>query len=415
MMKKIVFVINYFHPDYASTGQLMTELCMHIKDDFEITVIAAQPGYSQDTYSGKSNEKIETEFWNDMKIIRVQLPQVNKRSKISRMKYIMQYFVLANIALLKEKNVDLIYTISQPPVLGGLIGTMGKFLKRTKHVYNIQDFNPEQAAAVNYTGGTIHNIAKHIDKLNCSYSDHIILVGNDMKKTLENRFGKRHQLAHSVINNWTDENEIIPLSKNESYVSEFLKEHNLEGKFIIMYSGNLGLYYDLENLIKISSDFQQIQEIHFLYIGEGASKKEMQDYVSQQNLKNVTFLPYQPKEFIKYSLNVADVHLVVNQKGIKGVSVPSKIYGVMAAGKPILGVLEQGSEAEFLISTSNSGLVSEPQDYRKFAENIKSIYELTQEERHAMGMRGRQYLDQHLRKELSLNKYKETLTTIINN
>jgi hypothetical protein len=413
-MKKIAFVINYFHPDYASTGQLMTELCMHIKDDFEITVIAAQPGYSQDTYSGKSKKKIETEYWNGMKIVRVQLPQVNKRSKLSRMKYILQYFVLANIALLKEKNVDLIYTISQPPVLGGLIGTIGKFLKRSKHVYNIQDFNPEQAAAVNYTGGTVHKIAKQIDQLNCSFSDHIILVGNDMKQTLENRFGKNHQLSHSVINNWTDENEIIPLSKKDTHVLAFLNEYNLEDKFVIMYSGNLGLYYDLENLIKISSELQSIPDIHFIYIGEGASKKEMQDYVSKENLKNVTFLPYQPKEFIKYSLNVADVHLVVNQKGIKGVSVPSKIYGVMAAGKPILGVLEQGSEAEFLISTSNSGLISEPQDYVHFIENIKSIYNLTHEERYEMGMRGRVYLDSYLKKELSLNKYKETLNDIIN-
>lgn len=413
-MKKIAFVINYFHPDYASTGQLMTELCMHIKDEFEITVIAAQPGYSQDTYSGKSKKKIETEYWNGMKIVRVQLPQVNKRSKLSRMKYILQYFALANVALLKEKNVDLIYTISQPPILGGLIGTIGKFLKRSKHVYNIQDFNPEQAAAVNYTGGTVHKIAKQIDQLNCRYSDHIILVGNDMKQTLKNRFGTNHQLSHSVINNWTDENEIIPLSKTDVHVSAFLKEHHLENKFVIMYSGNLGLYYDLENLIKLSSTLQSIPDIHFLYIGEGASKQEMQDYVSKENLKNVTFLPYQPKEFIKYSLNVADVHLVVNQKGIKGVSVPSKIYGVMAAGKPILGVLEQGSEAEFLISTSHSGLVSEPQDYVHFVENIKAIYHLTNEERLEMGMRGRQYLDAHLKKELSLNKYKETLTDIIN-
>lgn len=413
-MKKIVFVINYFHPDYASTGQLMTELCMHIKDDFEITVIAAQPGYSQDTYSGNSKKKIEIEYWNGMKIVRVQLPQVNKRSKLSRMKYILQYFVLANIALLKEKKVDLIYTISQPPILGGLIGTIGKFLKRSKHIYNIQDFNPEQAAAVNYTGGTVHKIAKQIDQLNCRYSDHIILVGNDMKQTLKNRFGTNHQLSHSVINNWTDENEIVPLSKKDAHVSAFLKEHHLEDKFIIMYSGNLGLYYDLENLIKVSSTLQSIPDIHFLYIGEGASKKEMQDYVSKGNLKNVTFLPYQPKEFIKYSLNVADVHLVVNQKGIKGVSVPSKIYGVMAAGKPILGVLEQDSEAEFLISTSHSGLVSEPQDYVHFVENIKTIYNLTNEERQEMGMRGRQYLDAYLKKELSLNKYKETLNNIIN-
>ncbi len=414
MKKKIVFVINYFHPDYASTGQLMTELCIHIKDEFEITVIAAQPGYSQDTYSGKSKQKIETEYWNGMKIVRVQLPQVNKRSKLSRMKYILQYFVLANIALLKERSVDLIYTISQPPILGGLIGTIGKISKRSKHVYNIQDFNPEQAAAVNYTGGTVHKIAKKIDQLNCRFSDHIILVGNDMKQTLENRFGKNHQLSHSVINNWTDENEIIPLSKNNTNVSSFLKEHNLEDKFVIMYSGNLGLYYDLENLIKVSSELQSIPDIHFLYIGEGASKKEMQDYVSKENLRNVTFLPYQPKESIKYSLNVADVHLVVNQKGIKGVSVPSKIYGVMAAGKPILGVLEQGSEAEFLISTSHSGLVSEPQDYVHFVENIKTIYNLTNEERLEMGMRGRQYLDAHLKKELSLNKYKKTLNDIIN-
>ena len=414
-MKKIVFVINYFHPDYASTGQLMTELCMHIKDDFEITVIASHPGYSKDMYSGKSKQKIETEYWNGMKIVRVQLPQVNKRSKFSRMKYILQYFALANIALLKEKNVDLIYTISQPPVLGGLIGTIGKFLKRSKHIYNIQDFNPEQAAAVNYTGGTVHKIAKQIDQLNCRYSDHIILVGNDMKQTLENRFGKNHQLSHSVINNWTDENEIVPLSKKDAHVSAFLKEHHLEGKFVIMYSGNLGLYYDLENLIQVSSTLQSIPDIHFLYIGEGASKEEMQGYVSKENLKNVTFLPYQPKEFIKYSLNVADVHLVVNQKGIKGVSVPSKIYGVMAAGKPILGVLEQGSEAEFLISISNSGLVSEPQEYAHFVENIKTIYNLTSEERFEMGIRGRQYLDTHLKKELSLNKYKETLNNIISN
>ena len=413
-MRKIAFVINYFHPDYASTGQLMTELCMHIKDDFEITVIAAQPGYSEETYTGKTKKKIEIEYWNGMKIIRVQLPQVNKRSKLSRMKYILQYFVLANVALLKEKNVDLIYTISQPPILGGLIGTIGKFLKRSKHIYNIQDFNPEQAAAVNYTGGTVHNIAKQLDQINCRYSDHIVLVGNDMKQTLENRFGKDHQLSHSVINNWTDENEIVPLLKSDSHVAEFIKEYHLENKFIIMYSGNLGLYYDLENLIKVADTVQSIPEIHFLYIGEGASKKEMQEYASDKQLKNVTFLPYQSKEFIKYSLNVADAHLVVNQKGIKGVSVPSKIYGVMAAGKPILGVLEQGSEAEFLISTSDCGFVSEPQDYKQFVENIKSMYNFTSQERYEMGMRGRQHLDMHLKKELSLNKYKKTLNMIIN-
>ena len=147
--KKIAFVINYFYPDFASTGQLMTELCLDLQNDFDITVIAAQPNYAGEKVSSK--KIFEEDRLENMKIVRIRLPEVDKTSKFSRMKYIFSYFTLANIALLKEKGVDIIYTISQPPVLGGLIGTIGKFLKRAKHVYNVQDFNPEQAAAVSYT------------------------------------------------------------------------------------------------------------------------------------------------------------------------------------------------------------------------------------------------------------------------
>lgn len=407
-MKKIVFVINYFHPDYASTGQLMTELCQSLSDDFEITVIAAQPGYS-DNFQKHHSKLIEVEDWKNIKVVRVSLPKVNKNSKISRLKYILQYFLLANFALLKEKNIDLIYTISQPPILGGLIGTIGKIVKKTKHVYNIQDFNPEQAAAVNYTSGVIHNIAKKVDKLNCSRADHIVLVGNDMKETLKNRFDRKRVPEHTVINNWTNEQEIVPLDNSNIEVDQFLRQHSLENKFIIMYSGNLGLYYDLENLIRITSEFNSNNQVHFLFIGEGASKSAMENYVTDNGINNVTFLPYQPKEFIKYSLNAADAHLVVNQKGIKGVSVPSKIYGVMAAGKPILGVLEEGSEADTLIRTSECGFVSEPQDYSLLINHIKLLVAMDVESRKEMGLRGRKYLDRNLTKEKSLIKYKELL------
>ncbi|GGH84242.1 glycosyltransferase involved in cell wall biosynthesis [Pullulanibacillus pueri] len=179
-----------------------------------------------------------------------------------------------------------------------------------------------------------------------------------------------------------------------------------------MYSGNLGLFYDLENLIKVTKDFIDQPDIVFVFIGEGAMKQKMQDYVTENQISNVLFLPYQPKEFIKYSLNVADLHLVVNQKGIKGVSVPSKIYGVMAAGKPILGVLEQGSEAQRLIDESGCGHVVEPQDYENIVETIKYFYELDREKRKQIGLNGRQYLEKHLRRETSINKYREVLKSL---
>ncbi|MCK6259017.1 glycosyltransferase family 4 protein [Fictibacillus sp. KIGAM418] len=409
--KNITFVINYFYPDLASTGQLMTDLCFELQDEFNITVIAGQPTYTGEDIKAKNiltYDKLE-----NIKIIRIKLPTVNKNSKFSRIRYIFYYFILAIYALLKEKDIDVIYSISQPPILGGLLGTIGKILKNSKHVYNIQDFNPEQAAAINYTNQKfIFSLAKKIDKINCKLADHVVLVGQDMSETLKRRFITGKLPDYSVINNWTNEQEIIPLEKSNKDVSEFIIRNNLEDKFIVMYSGNLGLFYDLENIIKITKEFRYDKDIVFLFIGEGAVKREMMEFVEKNHLFNVIFLPYQPKNFIKYSLNVADVHLVVNQKGIKGVSVPSKIYGVMAAGKPILGVLEEGSEAHFLIKKSESGVVVEPQNYNEIVNAIRYFYCLDKKEIKDMGSKGREYLENNLKKEISINKYKKLLYKI---
>lgn len=409
--KKITFIINYFYPDFASTGQLLTELCLELQNDFKITVVAAQPDNAVE--NSKKTKLFEEDNLENIKIIRIRLPKVDKTSKMSRMKYIFSYFILANIALLKQKKVDVIYTISTPPVLGGLIGTIGKLLKKSKHLYNIQDFNPEQAAAVSYTNKKlIYSIAKAIDKFNCKLSDHIIVVGNDMKETLINRFRNKRVPKYTIINNWTNEDEIIPLPKDNNRVSEFIEQHDLKGKFVIMYSGNMGLYYDLENIIKITKLFKNYRDVVFVFIGDGAVKGEMIEFVKENSINNVIFLPFQPKNNLKYSLNVANVHLVVNQKGIKGISVPSKIYGVMAAGKPILGVLEEGSEAERLISASKSGIIIEPQDYIGIKHAIEQFYNMDQLDLIKMGANGRLYLEDNLKREISINKYRKILQEI---
>nr|WP_285890904.1 glycosyltransferase family 4 protein [Mesobacillus maritimus] len=392
----------------------MTELCRDLQNDFNITVIAAQPGYAGEKVL--VNKLYEVDSLENIRIIRVKLPDVDKTSMVSRMKYIFTYFILANFALLKEKNVDAIYTISQPPILGGLIGSIGKFVKRTKHIYNVQDFNPEQAEAVSFTNKqSLFKIAKAIDKINCRYADTVIVVGNDMSETLKKRFKNKKVPKHVVINNWTNQNEIVPLSKDNLEIQTFLNTYNLLGKFMIMYSGNLGLYYDLENIIKVTEYFKNHNDLAFVFIGDGAVKEKMKEFVNEKNIKNVHFLPYQPREFIKYSLNAADLHLVVNQKGIKGVSVPSKIYGVMASGKPILGVLEQGSEAQMIIQRSDCGKVVNPQDYKGITEAIECFYKMKKENLQQLGLNGRKYLEKNFKKEISIGKYKEILKKVTEN
>ncbi|AIY06223.1 glycosyl transferase family protein [Planococcus sp. PAMC 21323] len=409
--RKITFVINYFYPDLAATSQLMTELTKYLQRDFIITVIAAQPGYAGENHDSK--KLFEEAYVENIKVVRIKLPEVNKNSKISRIKYISSYFLFANIALLKEKGTDVIFTISQPPVLGGLIGTIGKLLKRSRHVYSIHDFNPEQAQAVAYTNNqAVFKIAKVIDKINCSYADQVLVVGEDMAETLKGRFEGGKVPDHTIISNWTDEEAIVPLENNEPEIRGFLETHGLQDKFIVMYSGNLGLYYDLENLIQVSKEFVDQSDIVFLFIGEGAVKQRIQTYAIENKLENVKFLPYQPKEFLKYSLNAADVHLVVNQKGIKGVSVPSKIYGVMAAGKPVLGVLEEGSEVQRLIFESGAGIVVEPQDYQGVIQAIQYLYSLDAGDLKTMGLKGRAYLEKNLTRDTSINKYRQVLQRV---
>lgn len=410
--KKLLVYAHYFYPDVASTAQILTELLEGLEKDFEITVICVVPSYNGILEDKYKNDRYFIENYKTMKVIRVRVPEFDKGNKKSRILNILTYFIRAIRATRKIGNQDYIYTISQPPILGGLLGIIGKKLKKAKLIYNIQDFNPEQTAAVGYSKNKmILNLMLSIDKYSCKKADKIILVGRDMKETLSKRFNYRNVPRNVVINNWIDEKQIVPLKVDDININSLRQQYNLENKFIIMYSGNLGLYYDLENLIKVIERFKERNDILFLFVGDGSVKKDIEKYAYEHRMENVKFLPYQPKEKLNYSLNLADVHWVVSAKGIKGVSVPSKLYGVMSAGKPVLGVLEKESEARLIVEEADCGICVEPgmyEDIDKAVEYVINNRDIIQE----MGLKGRAYLERNLKKEISINKYKEEILSI---
>lgn len=413
MKKKMLVYAHYYYPDVASTGQILAELCEGLKSEFDITVICVVPSYTGIIEEKYKEQRFYFEEHNGVKIVRVRVLEFDKKNKVSRIKNIATYFMNSILATFKVGKQDVVYSISQPPILGGILGVIGKFIKRAKYVYNIQDFNPEQVEVVGYSRQKfIINLAKFVDKVSCRLSDCVIVVGRDMQETLKQRFNNQNVPTNTVINNWIDEKEIYPLECNHHKIIEFKQKYNLENKFIIMYSGNIGLYYDLENIIKVIGKFKTRDDIAFAFVGDGTVKEQIQTYSHEHNLKNVIFIPYQKKEDLVYSLNVADVHLVTNQKGIKGVSVPSKVYGVMAAGKAILGVLEQGSEAQLLIEKSNCGIVVEPQDYQAIEEAINELINQREQIR-SMGLSGRRHLEAYLTKGISIQKYTQTIKNLV--
>lgn len=218
-----------------------------------------------------------------------------------------------------------------------MLGINGKRRKHAKFIYNIQDFNPEQVIAVNYISNkAIINLMMALDKYSCRNSDLIITVGRDLVDTVKKRFKNKNVPKTVMINNWIDEKEIYPAEKNHPKIVAFKKKYDLEKKFIIMYSGNIGLYYDLENLMEVIRKFKpgtktvDGREVVFAFVGAGSVLNTLIAYKKKYQMDNVTFIPYQLKEDLIYRLNVADVHWCVNAKGIKGVSCPSNVYPTLA-------------------------------------------------------------------------------------
>ena len=415
--KNLLIYAHYYIPDTASTGQILRELAEGMSDSFNITIICVVPSYLGTIEDKYKTQKYYEEEINGVKVLRIRVPEFSKTNKKSRIKNVVSYFMGAMGATFKVGKMDYVFSISQPPILGGLLGVWGKWVKHAKLIYNIQDFNPEQVLAVGYSKSRfITDVMMAFDKFSCKRSDLVITVGRDLVETVEKRFEGKKVPKTVMINNWIDENEIYPLPENNERVLAFKKKYGLDNKFVIMYSGNIGLYYDLENLIKVIERFgtgtrtADGREVVFAFIGAGTVLDKLVSYVKEHNMDNVKFIPYQDKADLIYSLNAGDVHWCVNAKGIKGVSCQSKYYGLAAAGKPVIGVLESGSEVRCLIEDTHGGLCCEPGEYDQVEKNIRwFIDNAGSSEIKDMGIRSRDNLEKNLTRDVSVRKYAEEI------
>ena len=161
------------------------------------------------------------------------------------------------------------------------------------------------------------------------------------------------------IANWADGRQIRPLESDDN---EFLDRHGLRGRFVVMYSGNLGTVHEFETILEIIRQTQVYPDIAYCFIGDGPQKVFLVETIRREGFQNVLFLPYEMKERLRFSLTAADLHLVSLRREMAGLSVPSKLYGIMAAGRPILFIGPEQSESAILIHEAQCGAVVSPGD-----------------------------------------------------
>ena len=389
-MKTILILSQYYHPDISATGQVLTQLTEDIanKHGNQVKVLTGQPAYHRDSNDISSNK----ETINNVEIIRTNYLRLNKKTNLRRLVGFFSFFIAILIKLPFVGKFDTIVIVSNPPMLP-IIGHFLKKVRKVNFIFLLHDLYPDVALrmGVTHEQSMMTKVMNWINKRVFKSADHIVVLGRDVKKLIEDKGVDSSKV--SIITNWADKLVIDKESR-----TDMLKKLNIEGKFVVLYTGNIGLIYDLEYIIESVGKLKDLHNICLVIIGEGNNKENLKEIVQDKKIANIYFYPYQPKEEYGKLLKSADVLLVALANGMEGISIPSKSYGYLAAGKPLLGILPENSEIGMVIRENNCGIQVNPRDIEGIEQAIRILYS-NQDLRESMGTNSRNIFEEKYQRE----------------
>lgn len=406
--KEYILVTEYFHPDTASTGLLMTDLAVGLKErGLELTVYTGQPNY----HSGDNDKQPRVSDHQDVIVKRIRAPQIRQTSLRRRLFNWGVFTVWMFFALLcnrTETDREVIF-VSNPPFLPIAMWLVCR-IRGWEYTYIVHDLYPDQPVELGYLaeGGVIDRVWDFLNTRAYHGAKHVVALGPVMKDRIARNAGSSfNESKVKVIHNWADESFIQPIEKEENWFSQ---EHNLLEKFTILYSGNIGEFHDLETLINAATHFEE-DAVCFLIIGEGDNKDTIVELAEGRDVKGdtVRFLPYQVKEDLPYSLTAGDVSVVTVREGFEGVNVSSKLYSAMAAGMPILAIAQSYDDEARIVTEAQAGIQVPQGDVEGVVEAIETFREhpeLVQEQ----GSNARKAFKENFTQDIAIDRYYRVLT-----
>ena len=364
--EKVYIISQYFYPDLAATGQVLTELAEELQSyGRTIRVVAGLPNY----VGSDIVEAAKHENYRGIKIKRLNYLRLSKDSAVGRLAAWFSFWINAFINTVFIRDIQSVLIISNPPILP-LLGVLLKRLRKCNFCFLMHDIYPDIAIQIGKLkqDSIMAKIMNAATTVALREANRVIALGNDAKKRLISKGVSPQNII--VIPNWADQTKISPGPKE----NDFACQYNLEDKFVLLYSGNIGLYYNLEYLVVAAERLQDVENLVLLFVGEGGKKAKLMELVSSRNLKNVKFIPYQPWDKYNLVLNSADILMVTLQEGVEGISVPSKMYSYMASGKPVAGMISYKSDVGRLIEEANCGFRVDPGDVDGFCKEIRRLY-----------------------------------------
>jgi len=399
---RLLFINRYFYPDISATSQLLTELAedLDAKGD-RVTVITGKTAYF-----GEEARFPDHEMHRGIRIVRVGFTRFGRSHTLGRLADYLSFWISALWAAARMKDQDCLVVLSDPPLLS-VLAAMVRFVKPVKTICWLQDVFPEVALRAGVLReGPVGRLLKRMARWSLRRMDQVVVIGRCME---------RHLLSdgvppHAIVNipNWADGRRIRSVPRHDN---EFLREQGLQDRFVVMYSGNHGVVHEFETIFALIRETRYVPGICFCFVGEGAWRSHLVEAAQAEGWQHVVFLPYQPNALLQSSLSAADIHLVSLRTEMEGLSIPSKIYGVLAAGRPVIFIGPPGSEPASIVREADCGYAVEPGDTQGAVQALLASYrDHTLLER--QGQAARQYFNTHCDRSIATEQFRQVLQRV---
>lgn len=344
---KILLLNQCFWPDVVSTAQHTSELAAElVARGHEVTVIASSRGYDDPAKRFPVEEK-----WKGVQIFRVPSLATGKGSRRKRALNIVSFFLTCSWRMVQMRRFDLVIALTSPPLISAL-GALFVRVTGGRFIFWIMDLNPDEAIAAGWLqeGSYTARLLESVLRYSAHSADRVIAL---------DRFMRDRMIAKGIAGErvvtlppWSHDNEV---RYDAAGRDAFRARHGLEGKFVVMYSGNHSPCHPLDTVLEAARALAREENVAFCFVGGGSEYKKVHDFATQYGLQNIVCLPYQPLAELSASLSAADLHLVVMGRLMAGLVHPCKIYNVLTLGIPVLYV---GPEASHVgdIAEANPGL-----------------------------------------------------------
>lgn len=366
--RHIVFVCLVFHPDTSASSLLFTDLFRRLaRQGARITVLT---GFPAKAGAGQLPALPRAGTLDGIEIIRCGVRLRGKRNLITRAVTYGSFLLHAGWKLLRLPPGARVVGGTDPPFTAIALWLLSR-IRPIDYECVLLDVYPDGLVGIGSLRdrSPLTRLWRALNRRAYHRARRLTVIGRDMIALLARQYGV-HPGHVTYIPHWATE-EVDGCAA--TVPNGFLRELGLEGKFIVQYSGNMGIWHDVESFVRAAACLQDDPRIHFLMIGKGHRRAAAEQLSRSLGLSNVTWLDFLPRERLAESLTSCDVALISMRAGLEGVAVPSKLYGILAAGRAVIAQVPAESEVAYVLDDEHCGLVVEPGDVAGLARAVRTL------------------------------------------